>query len=140
MSDDEHADEYADERDDAPVDGHDDELPDFDGIDLVSQRNDLAAELRVALSECLEAGREHASLSNEFRRARGLATAQLREAGTPVTIIDKLLYNDPDVALLRLKCDMAEVEYKVAFEAVNVVKLLLRSAEEDVKRDWSTQQ
>ena len=121
-------------------DGYADELPDFDGIDLVSQRNDLEAELRVTLAECLEAGREYASVANEFRRARGLATAQLRESGTPVTVIDKLLYNDPDVANLRLRCDMAEVEYKVATEAVNVVKLLLRSAEEDVKRDWSTQQ
>lgn len=128
MSDDEFADEY------------DDELPAFDGVDLVSQRNDLAVELRTALAECLETGREYARLANEFRRARGLATAQLRESGTPVTIIDKLLYNDPEVATLRLKCDMAEVEYKVATEAVNVVKLLLRSAEEDVKRDWSAQQ
>ena len=113
--------------------------PSFDGLDLVSQRNDLAAELRATHSECLAAGRKFARLENEYRHARAIATTRLREEGTPVTIIDKLMYNDPDVAMLRLESDMAEVEYKVALEALNVVKLLFRSAEEDVKRDWSSQ-
>lgn len=118
---------------------HEDDPPSLDGLDLITQRNDLAVELRATHAECLTAGRKHARIENEFRRARAIATTRLREEGTPVTIIDKLLYNDPDVALLRLESDMADVEYKVALEALNVVKLLYRSAEEDVKRDWSTQ-
>jgi hypothetical protein len=130
-----------------PLDEHwpdpppwDDEPAVPDGIAMLSQRNDLAAELRTTLDECYKAGQEHARAENAYRVARAKLTLKMREAGTPVTLIDKLVFNDEEVALLKLKADMADVSYRVALEALNVVKLLLRSAEEDVKRDYSSQQ
>jgi hypothetical protein len=111
-----------------------------DGVTMYAQRDNLAAELRATLDDCFRTGYDHAIADNKYRVARAKLTRDMRESGTPVTLIDKLIFNDEEVAMLKLKSDMSDVKYKVTLEALNVVKILVRQAEGDINRDYSSRQ
>jgi hypothetical protein len=61
---------------------------------------------------------------------------ELRDLGHPVTIIGDIARGNRDIAELRLKRDIAETEYNVALEFINVTKLQIRILENQIGREW----
>lgn len=54
----------------------------------------------------------------------------------PVTLIDKVIYGEEEVANLRFERDVAEAVYKANQESINVLKLNLRILEGTLQREW----
>ena len=54
----------------------------------------------------------------------------------PITLIDKVIYGQKEVAELRFKRDSAEVMYQVALEKINVTKLQIKILQNQVDKEW----
>ncbi len=84
-------------------------------------------------------GTELAQAERDYKVALSEKALKLRaDEDMPVTLIDKVIYGLPDIAELRLKRDIAEVTYKANQEAINVYKLQMRLIDNQVAREWGT--
>lgn len=61
---------------------------------------------------------------------------EMKESGTPATLINLVIYGDKEVAKLRLARDIAEVIYNANQESINSLKLQLRLIESQMSREW----
>ena len=56
----------------------------------------------------------------------------------PVTLISQIIYGVPEVADKRFKRDIAETMYQTNLEFINTTKLQLRLLENQLSREWSS--
>ena len=83
-----------------------------------------------------EKGRAYAQAEHDYKVALSKRILAHRAEGTPVTIISDICRGEPDVANLRLKKDIAEVQYKAATEAIQNYKLQIRILDAQIEREW----
>lgn len=102
----------------------------YDEIDL-RQR-----ELDVSVRSLRKTGTAYADAERNYKKALRQKALELRDGGMPVTLIDKVIYGEEEVANLRFERDVAEAVYKANQESINVLKLNLRILEGTLQREW----
>lgn len=83
-----------------------------------------------------ENGKKYAESERAYKIALGQAALRLRDGGMPVTLIDKTVYGEADVADARFARDAAEAVYKANQEAINSLKLQIRILHDQNTQDW----
>jgi hypothetical protein len=106
------------------------------GIELINEIQEKSNTLTSAITELKKRGRIKSITESEFRIALATKLLELRDLGHPVTIIGDIARGNRDIAELRLKRDIAETEYNVALEFINVTKLQIRILENQIGREW----
>ena len=106
------------------------------GADLINEIQQKSNQLTTAITELKKRGRIKSITESEYRVAMATKLLELRDLGHPVTIIGDLARGNRDIADLRLKRDIAETEYNVALEYINVTKLQIRILENQIGREW----
>ena len=102
----------------------------YDEIDLRQK------ELDVAVRSLRKTGTDYANAERNYKKALRKKALELRDGGMPVTLIDKVIYGEEEVANLRFDRDVAEAVYKANQESINVLKLNLRLLEGALNREW----
>ena len=102
----------------------------YDEIDLRQK------ELDVAVRSLRKTGTSYANAERNYKKALRQKALELRDGGIPVTLIDKVIYGEEEVANLRFERDVAEAVYKANQESINVLKLNLRILEGTLQREW----
>lgn len=105
------------------------------GLSLVNELNDLQLQLTASVKQMAEYGRAYAEKERDYKIALAQAALKRRDAGMPVTLIDKVVYGD--VAQARFQRDTAEIMYKTAQESINSIKLRLRLIQAQIDKEWS---
>jgi hypothetical protein len=98
---------------------------------------DLQDELDHEVQAMRDAGCQYARNEAEYRKALRVEILRERSAGTPVTITGDLCRGKPDIADLKCSRDCSEALYKASMEAINVIKLKIRTINAQMDRDWS---
>lgn len=102
----------------------------YDEIDLRQK------ELDIAVRSLRKTGTEYANAERDYKKSLRQKALELRDGGMPVTLIDKVIYGEEEVANFRFKRDVAEAVYKANQESINVLKLNLRLLEGTLNREW----
>ena len=107
-------------------------------LDLINELNDLSAKLTVSGKQMQKYGLELAEAERDYKICLRQEALKLREQGTPVTLINQIIYGVPEVANLRFKRDIAETMYKVSIESINTLKLKIRILDAQIQREWNS--
>lgn len=107
-------------------------------LDLINELNDLSAKLTVSGKQMQKYGLELAEAERDYKITLRQEALKLREQGTPVTLINQIIYGVPEVANLRFKRDVAETMYKVSIESINTLKLKIRILDAQIQREWNS--
>ena len=102
----------------------------YDEIDLRQK------ELDVSVRSLRKTGTAYANAERNYKKTLRQKALELRYGGMPVTLIDKVIYGEEEVANLRFDRDVAEAVYKANQESINVLKLNLRILEGTLQREW----
>lgn len=102
--------------------------------DLMRERESL----RVSLKQLRKNGVEKAETERKYKCLLAEECLKLKNDGMAIGLIDKVCYGIPEVAAARFKRDVAETVYKANLEAINVYKLNVRIIEEQIKREWGS--
>lgn len=104
--------------------------------DLVLEIQERSKQLDVALSVLKRRGSEYADAERNYRIAIAQKILLERDKGTPVTIMSDICRGSREIADLRFKRDVAEVMYKSALEAVQVIKINMRVIDNQINREY----
>ena len=102
----------------------------YDEIDLRQK------ELDVSVRSLRKTATAYANAERNYKKALRQKALELRDGGMPVTLIDKVIYGEEEVANLRFERDVSEAVYKANQESINVLKLNLRILEGTLQREW----
>lgn len=108
--------------------------------DLYTELQEKRRDLNTCIRKLRETGSALAEAERAYKvmlRAESLA---LRDEGTPVTLIQLVIYGVEKVAELREQRDKAQVLYDANKDAINAIKLELRLIESQIEREYSTPQ
>ena len=104
--------------------------------DLYQERNEAVNSLKKSMERFAENGRLYARMNRDYRVALRQKILELKAKGYAVTLIPKLAKGDPEVAEHELNLIIAENAYKASQENINVQKIILRSIEDEIQREW----
>lgn len=104
------------------------------GLEMINEMNDLTTRLNESIRLMAKYGREYAQTEHDYKIELKKHALIRRDAGMPVTLIDKVVYGD--CADVRLKRDVAETMYRTAQENVNSIKLQIRILDNQISREW----
>lgn len=84
-------------------------------------------------------GEEYAKAERDYKIALNKKALELRaKEDMPVTLINKVIYGYQEIADKRLIRDIAESTYKANQEAINSYKLQIRILDNQISREWGT--
>lgn len=106
-------------------------------MDLFEEIQRLMQELTVSISRLKKNGERLAEAERDYKITLREEALKLRADGTPVTLINQIIYGVKSVADKRFTRDVAEAVYNANQEHINIVKLKLRILENQVGREWS---
>jgi len=106
-------------------------------MDLINELLEKTKILSTGISELKKRGKRKAETEADYRIALASILLELRTAGHPVTIIGDIARGNREIAHLKLQRDIAETEYDVAQEFINVTKLQIKIIESQVNREWN---
>lgn len=98
---------------------------------------ELHDELDRHIDAMKRAGCQLAENTREYRQAIRVQTLYERDHKTPATITPDIVRGYPDIAQLKCNVDCAEAIYKTEQEAINVLKLKIRTIQAQIEREWS---
>lgn len=104
--------------------------------DLWAEARSYMDALDAELARCREAGAQLADNEREYRVALACEELRLKEEGRPVSLIGDVARGVPRIAGLKCARDCSEALYRASLEAVNVLKLKLRTVNEEMGREW----
>jgi len=107
-------------------------------MELIQEINQKNNELNYSVKSLRVSGTAYAEAERDYKIALTKEALKLRTDGMAVTLIDKVLYGLPEIALLRYKRDCAEVVYKANQEAINSIKLQIRILDSQISREWGS--
>ena len=110
----------------------------IENIDLVNELLTLSMELPKRIEQLQRYGIELAKKEATYKVKLNERALALRESGIAVTLIDKVIYGEKEVAKLRYERDVAQVMYETALEGINGAKLQIRILQNQVDKEWST--
>ena len=106
-------------------------------MDLINRLSELSLKLDQAIRTLAKFGKEYAESERDYKVALSQKALMLRDSGMAVTLIDKVVYGEKEVADKRFKRDFAEVMYKSALENINSIKLQIRILDNQLSREWT---
>ena len=106
--------------------------------DLLQDIERKTQELTASVRMLRQNGTEYARAEKDYKILLRQECLKLRDDGMAVGMIDKTCYGIPAVAEARFKRDVAEAVYKANQEHINSVKLQLRIIENQIAREWGT--
>lgn len=93
--------------------------------------------VELALKEAKKRGKHMVDMEREYYTAKAIESLEMLDEGYANTFIQTVIKGRPGVADAMARYHEAEVLYKNAVEAVNVMKLKLRVLEAEMEREWS---
>lgn len=105
-------------------------------MDLVQEIMMLQGKLTTSIRALANNGKALAQAEMEYKICLRQHALKLRDDGTPVTLINQVIYGEQEVAEKRFKRDIAETMRDVAQENINILKLQIRVLEEQIQREW----
>ena len=106
----------------------------MDGAAAINELNELTDRAKNAVVRLRKTGIAYAEADAVYREALAIEMLNLREAGHPVTIIEKLAVGTNHVK--KRKKDIAEVEYRATQEELYNLRLQIRVLENQIKMEW----
>ena len=107
-------------------------------MDLMEDLNIKIKELNTSIKSLRKTGTEYAEAERAYKVCLREHALRLRsEKDMPVTLIQQVVYGDPEVAEKRFTRDVAEAVYKANMEAINSIKLQIRIIEGQINREYS---
>lgn len=104
--------------------------------ELITQLNDLNAQLSQGIRLMGRYGREYAQAEHDYKIELAKEAIRLREKDIPVTMIQLRIYGTGDVPEKRFRRDTAQVMYNTAQENINAIKLKMRLLEAQIDREY----
>jgi hypothetical protein len=95
------------------------------------------AKMKPALEKMRKAGHDLAKAEYEYKKALRKEVLIERAKETAVGVIDKIIYGEDTVGMLRLKRDVALTDYEMYKELVMLLKADLRLLDNQIAREWS---
>lgn len=111
-------------------------MDNYTGQHFFAEVDFLNDQLEEKVDEMRQAGRDMAQAEHNYRVELAKLIWKLRAQGVPVTIVNDLARGDEKVALLKLKRDASETDWKTAIEVVNTTKIKVRVIAEQIGREW----
>lgn len=108
--------------------------------DLIMDMQAMIAKLNTSIKMLRKTGTEFAEAEREYKILLSQAALRLKADGMAVTLIDKVIYGQKDVAEARFRRDVAEVTYEANKESINVLKLQIRVLDNQIAREWGSPQ
>jgi len=112
---------------------------DDESLPLHVRRDECIRLLLSALKLCRQRGMYMCEAESSYYTAKADAVFHLKEEKMPATLISLVVKGVREVVARLRDFHASEVEYKNAQEAVNVYKLVLRSLESEIEREWEQQ-
>ena len=91
--------------------------------DLINELNYHRQRLNYAIKELKGRGNNKAKAERDYRVALAKKMLELRDKGTPVTIISDVCRGDEDIARLKMERDIAESLYESNMQFIYATKL-----------------
>lgn len=110
----------------------------MDGLDLFDARDKVNQQLSASLKELRKSGTAYAQAEHDYKIVLRQNVLKLRADGEAVGLISLEVYGIEEVAMARLKRDIAKTVYEANQEAINVLKIQLKTIIADIEREWST--
>jgi len=107
-----------------------------DGYELYTELRGKLSYLSACIDRLRERGKDYGAAERDYKMALSKRILQLRDQKIPVTIISDICRGEADIARLRFKRDVAEVQYKAAQEVINSTKLEIRIIENQIGREY----
>ena len=104
--------------------------------DLIQQQFELSELLDSAIKDLAHQGDLLAQAKYAYYRQKRETAYRLKSIDMPVTMIQQVLKGEPEVAILMRERDIAETRYKATLETINVLKLQIRTHENQISREW----
>lgn len=105
-------------------------------MDLVEEIMMLQQKLTTSIRALANNGKALAQAEMDYKICLRQHALRLRDEGTPVTLINQVIYGIPEVADKRFKRDVAETMRDVAQENINILKLQLRLLNDQYTKEW----
>ena len=105
-------------------------------MDFVNQIQEKILELHTTIKLLAESGTKKSEAEYNYKIKLTQECQKLRDKGTAVTLIDKLVYGIPEVAKLRADRDVKETMCQVYQEKINAIKLEIRMLDNQLSREW----
>lgn len=104
--------------------------------ELYKARDSAIKSLQNSMARFAENGKLYAEKNRDYRVILRQEILRLKAEGNPATLIEKLARGTEEVAAAEFSKIVAENAYKASAENINVQKLILRSIEEQITREW----
>lgn len=104
--------------------------------DLVTEISSKSKMLDKAIEKLSQTGKTFAESERDYKMAVTKKALELKDQGTPATLIQTIIYGIDEVARLRFARDIAEVTYNANLEYINSQKLQLRLLDGQLQREW----
>ena len=105
-------------------------------MELIEELQIKSQQLDVAIKQLRRNGTAYAEAEKDYKIALRQEALKLKSEGKAITLIPLIVYGQENVALLRMKRDIAEATYKANQEAINSVKLQIRILDSQITREW----
>ena len=104
--------------------------------DLWSEVQSKTKQLDYSVKELRKSGTAYAEAEKAYKIKLRETALRLRSQDMAVGMISMTVYGVPEVAELRFKRDCCEAVYKANIEAINAIKLEIRTINEQLSREW----
>lgn len=104
--------------------------------DLYNELQHKIKQLETSVKMLRQNGTDLSQKEHDYKIKVFEKVFQMKEEGTPATLINLVIYGDKEVAKLRLDRDIAEVLYNANQESINSIKLQLRLIEAQLSREY----
>ena len=104
--------------------------------DLYNELQTKTKQLDTSVKLLRTNGTDLAQKEHDYKVRVATKVFELKEEGTPATLINLVIYGDREVAKLRLDRDIAEVVYNANQESINSIKLQLRLIQSQLDKEW----
>lgn len=105
-------------------------------MDLWQQIEEKQKHLDKAIKELATNGYDLAEKEKIYKMELCKTALILRDKGTPVTLINQIIYGYGNIPNLRFDRDTAEVKYNANQEYINTIKLQIRILESQLGREY----
>lgn len=104
--------------------------------ELFIELSNLNNELTETIEDLRKEGVEYAKAERDYKIALRKKALELRSQDMAITLIDKVVYGEEDVAVKRFERDIHETYYKTLQEKINTTKLRIRILDNQIARDY----
>jgi len=103
---------------------------------MIDEMFELVSKLEKGVNALKINGNKFAQADRDYRVALAKEILIQRASGIPATLISDTCRGTESIADLRLKRDIAEINYKTNLEAINAYKVQIRVIENQIEREW----